>query len=121
MEVKIGKSARFSEEYGGAFRRIFPWENVVNTPWGSAWMKLRPGTRSTLHAHDEKEVFIILSGEGEMTVDDETRPVGKGDVVYLPPFSRHSLKNMSQDETLELLCIWWDAGAAGAAEAAAEA
>jgi oxalate decarboxylase/phosphoglucose isomerase-like protein (cupin superfamily) len=44
-------------------------------------------------------------------VNDETRAVRKGDVIYLPPFSQHSLLNTSDSEDLELLCIWWEANA----------
>jgi mannose-6-phosphate isomerase-like protein (cupin superfamily) len=115
MYVQPAAQAKPNEEYGGAFRRLFPWPETVQTPWGSAWMTIRPGTSSLAHSHDEQETFIILSGSGEMKVGEEVRPVGKGDVIYLPPFSMHSLTNTSADETLELLCIWWDAETAAAA------
>lgn len=111
MHVQPASQATLSKEYGGQFRRLFPWPETVDTPWGSAWMTIKPGTSSLPHAHDERETFIIVSGAGEMTVDQQSRGVSRGDVIYLPPFSRHSLRNTSADEDLELLCIWWDAGA----------
>ena len=107
MFVQAASEARISDEYGGEFRRLYPWPNIVDTPWGSAWMVITPGTGSTPHSHDENETFIILSGRGEMTVNDEVRVVEKGDVVYLPPFSRHTLRNLSEIKNLEMLCIWW--------------
>jgi mannose-6-phosphate isomerase-like protein (cupin superfamily) len=108
MHVQAASEARVSDEYGGDFRRLFPWANTAETPWGSAWMVIKPGASSLPHNHDEQETFIILKGNGRMSVNEETRAVGKGDVIYLPPFSQHSLLNTSDNEDLELLCIWWD-------------
>ena len=33
-----------------------------------------------------------MSGRGVMTVADEDRPVGPGDLVYIPPDTIHSLR-----------------------------
>jgi mannose-6-phosphate isomerase-like protein (cupin superfamily) len=109
MYVQPAATAKSADEYGGDFRRLHPWPDAVETPWGSAWMTIRPGTSSMPHSHDEQETFIILNGTGEMKVNEETRAVAKGDVIYLPPFSQHSLVNTSASEPLELLCIWWNA------------
>ena len=105
----IGRSgtAMSTREYGGDFRRLYPWRSVVDTPWGSAWMTIAPGEASTAHSHDEEETFIIISGSGVMRVDDEQEAVGKGDVIFLPRFSEHQLKNTSTTNPLEFLCIWW--------------
>jgi len=111
MHVQAASEARITDEYGGDFRRLFPWPDTVETPWGSAWMMIKPGASSLPHNHDEQETFIILKGTGQMSVNDETRAVSKGDVIYLPPFSQHSLLNTSDNEDLELLCIWWEANA----------
>ncbi|WP_062915132.1 cupin domain-containing protein [Paraburkholderia caribensis] len=82
----------------------------METPdWGGAWMVIAPQSSSTPHDHDEEETFFVLSGNGEMTVDDETRVVGPGDMIYLPRFSRHTLKNIATNEDLKILCIWWGA------------
>jgi oxalate decarboxylase/phosphoglucose isomerase-like protein (cupin superfamily) len=96
-------------EYGGDFRRIYPWAGVSTPPWGSAWMTIAAGEASNPHNHDEDETFIIVSGTGIMTVDDESQPVGKGDVIYLPRFSQHHLQNTSAVESLEFLTVWWGA------------
>lgn len=71
-------------------------------------MTVKPGLSSTPHSHSERETFIILGGTGLITVDLEKHPVAKGDVIYLPPGSRHTLQNTSASQDLELLCIWWD-------------
>jgi mannose-6-phosphate isomerase-like protein (cupin superfamily) len=108
MKVQWKNEAKITDEYDCAFRRLYPWKGSVNTPWGSAWAHIMPGTSTTRHGHDEEETFIIVSGKGEMTVDGETKEVGKGDVIYLPPFSQHTLKNSSSTDALEMICIWWN-------------
>lgn len=96
-----------AQEYGGDFRRLYPWKDVATPPWGSAWMTIPAGAQSTPHDHDEDETFIILSGKGVMHVDAECADVERGDIVFLPRFSKHRLENASSAEALELLCIWW--------------
>lgn len=97
-----------TDEYGGAFRRLYPWDGVATPPWGSAYMTVGAGEHSVAHAHDEEETFLFLSGEGLMHVDAETRPVIAGDVVYLPRFSKHFVENTGT-EKLDFLCVWWGA------------
>ena len=109
MHIRKATTDLSKTEYGGVFRRLYPWADVAAPPWGSAWMTIAPGATSTRHGHDEDETFIILSGEGVMHVDDEQRPVERGDVVYLPRFSQHFLENSSASSPLELLTIWWGA------------
>ncbi len=122
MHIRKASTDVSKSEYGGDFRRIYPWAEVATPPWGSAWMTIAPGQTSNPHNHDEDETFIILSGTGFMTVDSETKPVEKGDVIYLPRFSQHHLQNASSMQPLELLCVWWGAPEEKAApmQAAAE-
>jgi mannose-6-phosphate isomerase-like protein (cupin superfamily) len=109
MKVRKASTDVSKQEYGGDFRRLYPWEGVANPPWGGAWMTIAPERTSTPHDHDEEETFLILSGNGEMEVDGERRLVEKGDVIYLPRFSTHKLRNVSPTTPLELLCVWWGA------------
>ena len=109
MLIRAERTDHVAQEYGGSFRRLYPWARVVTPPWGAAMMSLDPGGVSIPHDHDEEETFIFISGEGTITVDKEESVVSKGDVVYLPRFSRHSVKNTSGTEVLEFLCIWWGA------------
>jgi mannose-6-phosphate isomerase-like protein (cupin superfamily) len=109
MRIRTEQTDHTAQEYGGSFRRLYPWNGVVTPPWGAAMMSLEPGGVSIPHDHDEEETFIFISGEGVITVDKEEGAVSKGDVVYLPRFSRHFVKNTSATELLQFLCIWWGA------------
>jgi len=107
MQVQFQREAVTQAEDGFTVRRLYPWPGRVESPWGSAWIVINPGKYSTPHWHDEEETFLILSGSGEMIVDGEARAVTKGDVIYLPRCSTHTLKNSHDSEDLEMLCIWW--------------
>ncbi|MCX9011892.1 MAG: cupin domain-containing protein [Candidatus Methanoperedens sp.] len=46
------------------------------------------------HYHEDfEEVYYILSGYGIMTIGDERQEISRGDVVYIPPPSPHTLLN----------------------------
>lgn len=67
---------------------------------------LPPGAAVGRHYHrDTEEVYYILRGTGEMTVGDETLPVGPGDAVYIPRHHTHTLRNTGGEPmTLLLVC-----------------
>ncbi len=56
---------------------------------------------SKLHYHKRAtEYYYVLEGEGEMTVDGETFPIGPGTMVKLDPLSVHR----SYGDHLVLVC-----------------
>jgi mannose-6-phosphate isomerase-like protein (cupin superfamily) len=50
-----------------------------------------------------EEIYFVLSGEGEMSVDEETRHVGAGDATWIPAGAAHSLENSSQEDLVILV------------------
>ncbi len=62
------------------------------------------GQTSTPHSLKTSEVYYILSGEGEMHIDEEMEKVGPGDAVYIPPDAQQYIHNCG-DEPLIFLCI----------------
>lgn len=108
IQLRSPQRDAVTQEYGGAFRRIYPWAGVAEPAWGSAFMAVAPGTSSEPHAHDEEETFIFIAGTGVIHVDDQSSPVTAGDVVYLPRFSTHCVENEGP-EPLSFLTIWWGA------------
>ncbi len=43
------------------------------------------------HEHPTHEFYFVMNGRGVMTIADEDREVGPGDLVYIPPDTVHSL------------------------------
>ena len=57
---------------------------------------LEPGS------HHTEECYVIMRGEGTMTIADEKVPVQAGTFIHLPPWCEHGIENTG-DETLEVL------------------
>jgi mannose-6-phosphate isomerase-like protein (cupin superfamily) len=62
------------------------------------------GQTSIPHALKTSEVYYILNGIGEMSIDGETQPVEAGDAIYIPPNARQFIHN-SGTEPLIFICI----------------
>lgn len=55
---------------------------------------LEKGASIGLHPQERnEEIYYIVEGEGEMTVDGETAKVKPGDIVLTKSGSKHALKN----------------------------
>ncbi len=87
---------------------LYPWADVVHTPFGSAWGIVEPGHTSRHHMHHEAETFFIARGRGLVTAGDEAREVDAESVIYFPPFTTHTLTNLSETEDLLFLTVWWE-------------
>lgn len=60
------------------------------------WAMLPTGKSFSPHYHEDmEEVFIILSGEVEITIDGESDKLFKGDLVIIPSRAVHQMKNIS--------------------------
>ena len=56
---------------------------------------LEPGEECGAHDTGEhEELIIVLNGKGEF-VSDESFPIEKGCLVYVPPRTRHNLRAMA--------------------------
>jgi len=59
-----------------------------------------------LHSHiEEEEMYYVLSGRGEVIINDELYIIEPNDLLYIPKNSQHSLQN-NGTEVLILLAIF---------------
>lgn len=57
------------------------------------------------HKHKQnEEVYIILKGEGKMTIDGEAVEVKEGSVVKVAPEASRTIKNTSDNE-FQFICV----------------
>lgn len=47
--------------------------------------------------HRQDEVYLVVSGRAMITVGDETTPVARGSVVYVPAGVAHRFHHISED------------------------
>ena len=68
---------------------------------------LPPGASIGIHVHDQgEEYYLILSGEGIMTLDGIEHAVGPGDLTAVFAGGSHGLRNTGSDD---LRVIVWGA------------
>jgi mannose-6-phosphate isomerase-like protein (cupin superfamily) len=68
-----------------------------------SWLEVPAGIEQELHSHEEAEqVYVIVRGDGRMTVAGDTQDVAEGDLVMVPPATDHSIAN---DSELPLACV----------------
>jgi len=53
---------------------------------------LPPGAELPPHHHEPEETYYVVSGQGEMEIDDERTAVGPGCAIYIPACARHALR-----------------------------
>lgn len=58
---------------------------------------LRPGSAIGYHLQKEVEIYYILEGKGEMTMNGKTFPVTAGDAILTRPGSSHGIKPVADD------------------------
>lgn len=74
-------------------RIIFNEEKVLNFI-----LNLMPGQEIPPHQHEESDLILhVLTGKGELTVDEKQQSIVTGDVVHCTGEEVFSLKNNSED------------------------
>jgi len=89
-----------------AFVRKLADAAPVPCPCGQSWRiitrtdndrvsvhRVRINGEAKTHYHKTlSEYYVILDGEGEIELDGQLHAVAPGDVVYIPPLTRHALR-----------------------------
>jgi mannose-6-phosphate isomerase-like protein (cupin superfamily) len=91
----------FSEVQQARFAR----EDLNSETIGLAYLIVRPGKRQAFaHRHQvAEEIYVVLSGSGQVKLDDEVRPVTAMDAVRVAPQVARAFE--AGPEGLELLAF----------------
>ena len=97
---KIDQQIMFAEKSWGSYQ-------VINVEPESLTIKvtLNSGQGMSYHSHRHRdEVWTVISGEGEATVDGRTFAVHEGDVIKLPKGVKHIIKATTALKIIEVQC-----------------
>jgi len=83
---------------------LHPDKQPLALRYSLAHATLPVGKTSTLHSLTTSEVYYIISGKGEMHIDEETQILEPGDAVYIPPNAKQFIHNCG-DEPLVFVCM----------------
>ncbi|NEQ31512.1 MAG: cupin domain-containing protein [Leptolyngbya sp. SIO4C5] len=102
---KLMDCAEFVAGDGTLLRELLhPDKQPVNLRYSLAHAVVPVGQVSAAHKLKTSEVYYILSGRGEMHIDQETQLVKPGDAIYIPPQARQFIRNCGH-EPLTFICI----------------
>ena len=96
MLFKRNRSEAPWRERDGLVSRVLLHEgDPPDTKLMVTWVDVEPGSAQCSHSHASEQVYVILRGEGKMTVGGEERLVGEGDLIHIPPHIPHGIENTS--------------------------
>jgi mannose-6-phosphate isomerase-like protein (cupin superfamily) len=102
---KLQACAEFIAGDGTQLRELLhPDKQPIELRYSLAHAIVPVGQTSIPHALKTSEVYYILSGTGEMHIDNETQVLEPGDAVYIPPNAKQFIRN-SGTESLVFICI----------------
>ena len=78
----------------------------LRAPFYHAYGYLDNGGSMELHSHPKHEFYIVFSGTGTVTVDDEAVSVGPGDVIDIPLNAMHTMTG-HEGEPFLWAAFWW--------------
>ena len=64
---------------------------------------LKPGSGIGYHEQKEDEIYYVLSGRGQMTIDGKAFDVGPGDAILTRPGSSHGLKQTGDEDLVIMI------------------
>jgi mannose-6-phosphate isomerase-like protein (cupin superfamily) len=92
----------FTTRDGSTIRSILDRTNAPVQNQSLAEARIPAGSATERHYHKlAEEFYFILSGEGTMEIDGESRQLGVGDCVLIPPGAWHTITATSD---LQFLC-----------------
>ena len=63
------------------------------------WVDVPPGAEQRAHSHpDSEQVYVIVRGQGRMSVAGDVEHVGEGDLVFIPPATNHAIVNEGSED-----------------------
>ena len=87
----------------GAIAQMILDRRVLKEIGFLACATLAEGKEIEAHADPMEEIYFIVSGEGKMTVGEDSRHVVPGDAIWIPAGASHSLFNTGQGECFILV------------------
>lgn len=89
--------------HGGAVAQMILDQRTLQDIGFLAIARLKPGREIEAHVDPMEEIYFVLSGTGEMEVDQEKNRVGPGDAVWIPQGVSHALLNTGTQDCIVLV------------------
>lgn len=99
---RLSQQPPFTTKDGSTIRSILDRTNAPVQHQSLAEASLPVGKTTDRHYHKlSEEFYFILEGTGHMEIEGETREVGPGDAILIPPHAWHQI---TATRALRFLC-----------------
>ncbi|MEJ2192819.1 MAG: cupin domain-containing protein [Nitrospirota bacterium] len=101
------KTERYKDADGtwsSVLRRTLIGGKAERTAFHVRYFEVAPGGHTTLEQHRHEHVVLCMRGRGECVVGRRKHGLSPLDVLYVPPFAAHQLRN-PHGEPFGFLCI----------------
>lgn len=102
-----------SETFSDPACGILTWHTLLSQPTTQtsdliAGIAVCPAKTGHLcpHRHTQAEIYYILQGRGEVTIDGIIHQVTKGSTVYIPSNAEHGVVNIDESTELRWLYVF---------------
>lgn len=105
MDIRnLEEMPAFRTKDGSEIRELLAYRNSSIQKQSLAEARIPVGGSTMEHYHPvTEEIYYITHGAGKMRIEAETREVGVGDAIAIPPGLKHKIWNTGSG-VLRLLC-----------------
>jgi quercetin dioxygenase-like cupin family protein len=96
--VALESVARIDLPGGSWSRMVLNHQQLDGNASSLGYSVFKPGTATGPVAHETEEVAYVLSGSGELRLDDRTVPFAAGDGLFIPAGVWHAVANTSDED-----------------------
>ncbi len=103
--VPLAEYKQAADHHCGVTRTVLVGDSGEKTAFHVRYFEIAPGGFSTLERHENEHVVVVLRGQGEVRLGENTHTITFGDTVYIAPNEVHQLRNPSTSEPFGFLCL----------------
>lgn len=82
---------------GGSWSRVILTGERVGSTSALGFSSFAPGTATAMLSHETEELAYVLSGRGELRLDDDVVPYGPGSALYIPARVWHAVASTGDE------------------------
>jgi mannose-6-phosphate isomerase-like protein (cupin superfamily) len=101
----LDRAPAFITKDGSEIRELLARRNSCIRNQSLAEARVPVGATTAAHYHPRsEEIYYLLRGQGRMRIDGQTRDVGPGDAIAIPPGAVHQITNTGNEPLVFLCC-----------------
>ncbi len=102
-EKNIAKAEPGTHNGGGQTIGHSFFKNAKNSKLQFTKRIMHPGSAIGYHLQKEEEIYYVVSGKGEMSMNGATFSVEAGDAILTLPGSSHGLKQVGEEDLVVII------------------